>query len=93
MYDNNNSLTGLCWACPKCGSLNRHIDSNGHYVCSNCGYNESSAAAPYTPNQYFGKTGWICPNCGRGVSPFTDVCPCTGYYNTITYSTNNTESK
>ena len=21
-------------------------------------------------------TGWICPVCGRGLSPFTAVCPC-----------------
>lgn len=21
-------------------------------------------------------TGWICPVCGRGVSPYTAVCPC-----------------
>ena len=20
--------------------------------------------------------GWICPVCGRGVSPYTNVCPC-----------------
>ena len=20
--------------------------------------------------------GWICPVCGRGVSPYTAVCPC-----------------
>ena len=20
--------------------------------------------------------GWICPVCGRGLSPFTAVCPC-----------------
>lgn len=23
-----------------------------------------------------GTLGWICPVCGRGVSPFLDVCPC-----------------
>ena len=21
-------------------------------------------------------TGWVCPVCGRGLSPFTAVCPC-----------------
>ena len=25
-----------------------------------------------------GLTGWVCPICGRGLSPFTSVCPCQG---------------
>ena len=23
-----------------------------------------------------GVTGWVCPVCGRGLSPYTAVCPC-----------------
>jgi hypothetical protein len=28
---------------------------------------------PYRPAQY----GWICPRCGRALSPHTNVCPCS----------------
>ena len=23
--------------------------------------------------------GWVCHVCGRGLSPFTSVCPCKGW--------------
>jgi primosomal protein N' len=37
--------------------------------------------------QGFGKQeGWICPVCGRGVSPWVDFCPCQSDWK-ITYGT------
>ena len=37
-----------------------------------------------------GITGWICPVCGAGLSPFTTICPCTQttYLPIISYGTN-----
>lgn len=26
-----------------------------------------------------GSVGWICPVCGRGLSPYTNFCPCKGW--------------
>ena len=23
--------------------------------------------------------GWVCPVCGRGLSPYTAICPCKGF--------------
>jgi hypothetical protein len=34
-----------------------------------------------------GMTGWVCPVCGRGNSPFSSTCPCKGF---STYPTFNT---
>lgn len=33
-----------------------------------------------------GLVGWICPVCGRGLSPYTDSCPCVVNWE-ITYGT------
>jgi predicted amidophosphoribosyltransferase len=31
--------------------------------------------------------GWICPVCGRGLSPYTSSCPCMGVPNyPVTYT-------
>ena len=29
--------------------------------------------------------GWICPVCGRGLSPYSNTCPCKNNY-VITYT-------
>lgn len=31
------------------------------------------------PKMTGGMVGWTCPVCGRGLSPFTQFCPCKGY--------------
>ena len=38
---------------------------------------EGSILQPDTAG-YPKMTGWICPVCGRGLSPYTSVCPCKG---------------
>lgn len=33
------------------------------------------------PTPVIPQYGWICPKCGRVISPFNAVCPyCSGYY-------------
>ena len=34
-----------------------------------------------------GTYGWICPVCGRGLSPFTSMCPCKPFTPQITWTT------
>lgn len=34
-----------------------------------------------------GTYGWICPVCGRGLSPFTSMCPCKPFEPRITWTT------
>ena len=78
--------------CNKCGS-EVTATTGGNYHCPKCGFsvndlvyrgNGTLYTPPSTPPSYgFGNTGWICPKCGRGVSPYTNVCPCyhQGYGN------------
>jgi hypothetical protein len=54
--------------CMECGM---DIESTGHF----CGVYRSPfgiAGGVTTP----APRGWICPNCGAGVSPFATTCTC-----------------
>lgn len=42
--------------------------------------NDQTTAGPSKPETINPPkmTGWICPVCGRGLSPWTSACPCKG---------------
>ena len=35
--------------------------------------------------------GWICPKCGRALSPWTLECPCYKIKSYVNYTTTNTD--
>lgn len=67
-----------------------HVDNSvstvNSYICD----------IPYSPGDLtywgWGRTGWICPKCGRVNSPDTYSCPCSEP-GRVTISTNTTGSK
>ena len=63
--------------CSNCGApLETSGDNiNNDGLCSNC--------RNKFPN-VVGLSGWICPVCGRGNSPYTAICPCRPLENRIT---------
>jgi len=77
--------------CIRCGKEMVNT-SGGNYTCTNCNfvvndllYRPSNCDMPLP--QGFGKQeGWICPVCGRGLSPWTSFCPCQSDFK-ITYRT------
>jgi hypothetical protein len=53
--------------CQLCGA---DLNSTGHF----CGGYAPLSNLPAAP----APRGWVCPKCERGVSPFTNTCPCGG---------------
>ena len=88
-----NTLGGN-WHCPTCGfSLNDLVlrkyndtitDPSKHKIIDN---NVNEADIKLNDDGHSssrGATGWICPKCGRGLSPWTSECPC--YRGDITFT-------
>lgn len=64
--------------CLSCGTA---LDSSG--ACPRCGYPLQTPAVSNAPRDPApapsGPVGWVCPVCGRGMSPFATQCPCRGW--------------
>ena len=75
------STTGGNYHCPSCG----HAVNDGVYRPSNCDMP--------MPQGFGEQKGWICPVCGRGLSPWVDFCPCQGSEIKITYGTTVSEEE
>lgn len=61
--------------CPECGGpWNESISSFIHQPGCGMGRYE---AAPFPPcgGGSASATGWICPKCGNGISPWQSTCP------------------
>lgn len=66
-----------------------------HIVCTRCGCwtGECQCYMDMPPKETLKDIkrepmiGWICPVCGRGVSPFSRECTCGPHYKTETATT------
>lgn len=78
--------------CIVCGKEMKNT-LGGNYHCENCGHavndlvNRPSNCDIPMPQDFGKQEGWICPVCGRGLSPWTSFCPCKGSEMKITYGT------
>ena len=62
--------------CPICQK--EMASTNAALLCGEClkKLDDSLTTAPTAPQG----TGWICPVCGRGNSPWSPSCPCGGHH-------------
>ena len=95
------TVNGTSDKCPVCSNWLFLDTETGEKRCTICGYSNSGISnLPKTvtndlvnkpENNPSGPMGWICPKCGRGLSPYTDYCPCSVKWE-ITCNSNSTAS-
>lgn len=77
--------------CTICGKQMNYTGF-GNYRCPECSHaisdlvNRPSNCDIPMPQGFGEQRGWICPVCGRGLSPWTSFCPCQSDWK-ITYGT------
>lgn len=61
-----------CRNCGKYFSITKQSD-----YCPDCEFAETEKAKSKTTDiKNSSMVGWVCPVCGRGLSPWTSCCPC-----------------
>ena len=53
---------------------------------THCATSNSTTSSNKSENKNKMIYGWICPVCGKGVSPYTDYCNCKYNEYSISYS-------